>query len=104
MCEELNDAYGRANYISAALLLRAIINHVPPVFGVESFSEVVAQSSRSIKAILRRLNEDARPIADLHTHLLMRRNEQLPTKHQLEPYKGGFEVLIQEVIVKITEA
>jgi hypothetical protein len=104
MCEELNDAYGRANYISAALLLRAIINHVPPVFGVESFSEVVAQSSRSIKAILRRLNEDARPIADLHAHLLMRRNEQLPTKHQLEPYKGAFEVLIQEVIVKITEA
>jgi hypothetical protein len=34
----------------------------------------------------------------------MRRNEQLPTKNQLEPYKAAFEVLIQEVIVKLTEA
>ena len=104
ICEELNEAYARANYISAALLLRATINHVPAAFGVETFGEVVSQSGRSIKAILGRLNEDARPIADLHTHLLMRRNEQLPTKNQLEPYKAAFEVLIQEVIVKLTEA
>jgi hypothetical protein len=104
ICEELNDAYARANYISAALLLRATINHVPTAFGGETFGEVVAQSSRSIKAILGRLNEDARPIADLHTHLLMRRNEYLPSKNQLEPYKAAFEVLIQEVIIKLTEA
>jgi hypothetical protein len=104
ICEELNDAYARANYISAALLLRATINHVPTAFGVEMFGEVVAQSSRSIKAILGRLNEDARPIADLHTHLLMRRNDQLPSKNQLEPYKAAFELLIQEVIVKLSEA
>ena len=104
ICEELNEAYARANYISAALLLPASINHVPAVFGVETFGEVVSQSGRSIKAILGRLNEDARPIADLHTHLLMRRNEQLPTKNQLEPYKAAFEVLIQEVIVKLTVA
>jgi hypothetical protein len=67
ICEELNEVYARANYISAALLLRATINHVPAVFGVETFGEVVSQSGRSIKAILGRLNEDARPIADLHT-------------------------------------
>ncbi len=104
MCEELNDAYARGNYISAALLLRATINHVPAVFGSTTFAEVVAQSGRSIKAILARLNEDARPIADLHTHLLMRRSEQLPTKNQLEPYKAAFEVLIQEVIINLAEA
>lgn len=103
ICEELNEAYARANYISASLLLRATINHVPAVFGLETFAEVVSQSSRSIKAILGRLNEEARPIADMHTHLLMRRNEQLPTKNQLEPYKAAFEVLIQEVIVQLTE-
>lgn len=103
ICEELNDAYARGNYISASLLLRAAINHVPSVFGVDTFSNVVAQSGRSIKAILSRLNEDARPIADLHTHLLMRRREQLPTKNQLEPYKAAFEVLIQEVISSLAE-
>ena len=95
MCEELNDAYSRGNYISSALLLRAIINHVPPVFGKTTFSEVVAHSGRSVKGILARLNEEARPIADLHAHFLMRPAEHLPSKNQLEPYKAGFEVLVR---------
>ncbi len=102
MCEELNDSYVRANYIACALLIRAVLNHVPPVFGKERFSDVVGQSGRSIKAILKRLNEDARPIADLHTHILMRRKESLPSKSQIEPYKAAFEVLIQEIIVQLT--
>jgi len=101
MCEELNDAYARGNYISSALLLRAIINHVPPVFGANTFSEVVAHSGRSLKAILARLDEEARPIADLHTHFPMRPTEHLPTKNQLEPYKASLEVLIQEILVKL---
>jgi len=100
MCEELNDAYARGNYVSSALLLRAIINHVPSVFGASTFAEVISQAGRSVKAILARLNDDARPIADLHTHLLMRQTEHLPTKNQLEPYKATFEVLIQEVLTK----
>lgn len=104
MCEELNDAYARSNHISAVLLLRAIINHVPPVFGATTFSEVVAQSGRSVKNILSRLNDDARPIADLHTHILMRGNEHLPTKNQIEPYKASFEVLIQEIMGKLMPA
>jgi len=102
MCEELNDAYARGNFISSALLLRAIMNHVPPVFGATTLSEVVAHAGRSVKAILARLNEEARPIADLHTHFLMRRAEHLPTKNQLEPYKAGFEVLMQEVLVSLS--
>lgn len=102
MCEELNDAYARGNYISSALLLRAIMNHIPPVFGATTFSEVVAHAGRSVKAILARLNEEARPIADLHTHFLMRPTEHLPTKNQLEPYKASFEVLIQEVLVSVS--
>jgi hypothetical protein len=102
MCEELNNAYARGNYISSALLLRAIINHVPSVFGANTFSEVVSQAGRSIKAILARLNDDARPIADLHTHILMRQTEHLPTKNQLEPYKTSFEVLIHEVLARLS--
>jgi len=101
MCEELNDAYAQGNYISSALLLRAIINHVPSVFGANTFAEVVAHSGRSMKAILARLDEEARPIADLHTHFLMRSTEPLPTKNQLEPYKASFEVLIQEILVRL---
>lgn len=100
-CEELNDSYSRANYLAAVLLIRAVMNHVPPVFGCRTFSEVTAQSSKSLKAIFERLEDSARPIADLHTHALIRKRETLPTKHQVEPYKASFELLIQEVIIRV---
>ena len=102
-CEELNDSYGKANYLSCVLLVRAVMNHVPPIFGYETFSQVVAHSSRSVKAVLSHLEDQARPIADLHTHKLIRKKEQLPSKHQIEPYKPSFEILIQEIISKLHE-
>ena len=102
MCDELNDCYGRSNYISSILLLRAIMNHVPPIFGVTSFSQVVAHASRSTKNILEKLEDEARPIADLHTHILIRKKESYPSKNQVEPYKASFEILIQEIIIKLS--
>jgi hypothetical protein len=102
-CEELNDSYSRANYLACVLLIRAVMNHIPPIFNVEKFSQVVASSGKSIKAILAYLESQARPIADLHTHFLIREKEQIPTKDQVEPYKPSFEILIQEIIVKLTQ-
>jgi hypothetical protein len=97
-CEELNDAYRRGNYISCALLMRAVVNHVPPLFGKSTFSQVVAGAGRSVKAVLSRLEDEARPIADLHNHMTIRSREVIPTKHQVEPYKPAFEILIQEIL------
>ncbi len=102
-CEELNDAYSRANYFTCTLLIRAVMNHIPPIFGYQNFLQVVANSGKSIKKIFSLLEDQARPIADLHTHILIRSKEQLPTKHQIEPYKASFEILIQEIIVKLQE-
>lgn len=101
ICDELNDSYSRANYLSCALLIRAVMNHIPPIFNVETFSQIVANSGRSVKAVLSHLESQARPIADLHTHLLIRAKEQVPTKHQIEPYKPSFEILIQEIIARL---
>jgi hypothetical protein len=100
-CEELNDCYSRANYLASVLLIRAIMNHVPPIFNCRTFGEVTAQAGKSLKAIFERLEDSARPIADLHTHALIRKQEILPTKHQVEPYKASFELLIQEVLVRL---
>lgn len=101
MCEELNDAYARGKYISAVLLLRAVMNHIPPVFGAATFKEVASHSARSIKAVLSRLEDEARPIADLHTHKHIQKTEHVPTKNQIEPYKAAFEILIAEVIARL---
>jgi hypothetical protein len=99
-CEELNDTYRRGNYLACLLLLRAAMNHVPPIFGVQTFAQVVAGSGKSLKAILTRLEDEARPIADLHAHILIRTRELLPTKHQVDLYKASFEILIHEILAK----
>lgn len=99
-CEELEDAYRRGNLLSAALLIRAVMNHVPPVFGQQTFAQVVANASRSMKPMLERLEKEARLVADLHTHQLIRARESLPSRNQVEPYKGPFELLLQEVIAR----
>lgn len=101
MCEELNDSNARGNYIAAALLIRAVMNHVPPIFGAKSFKEVISQSSRSVKAVLARLDDEARPIADLHNHMHIRKAEHVPSKNQIEPCKAPFEILIAEVIARL---
>jgi hypothetical protein len=99
-CDELNDSYRRANYLTCALLIRAIMNHVPPIFGAQTFAQVVASSGKSIKSVLSRLEDEARPIADLHTHMHIRQRESLPSKNQIEPYKASFEILLQEILAK----
>jgi hypothetical protein len=100
-CEELNDSYRRGNYLACTLLMRAIMNHIPPIFGAQTFGQVISGSGRSVKAVLSRLEDEARPIADLHAHMLIRSRESLPTKHQVEPYKAAFEILVQEILAKV---
>jgi hypothetical protein len=99
-CEELNDTYRQGNYLACLLLIRAVMNHVPPIFGANTFAQVVAGSGKSVKAVLSHLEDDTRPIADLHNHILIRVRESLPTKHQVEPYKASFEILMHEILAK----
>jgi hypothetical protein len=82
------------------LLIRAVMNHVAPIFGEQTFAGVVASSGKSVKAILSRLEDGARPIADLHTHMHIRQRESLPSKNQIEPYKASFEILVQEIVAR----
>jgi hypothetical protein len=103
LVEELNMNYKFGNYLSSLLLLRAIINHIPPVFGYKTFSEYVSQANRSTKSILQKLEDEARPIADLHNHMTIRKFENIPSKNQIEPYKPSIEILINEIINKVEE-
>jgi len=100
-CEELNNSFSVGNYLASTLLLRAIINHVPPIFGHTTFSQVVSQASKSRKELFKLLEESARPVADLHTHDIIRHKEILPTKNQLEPFKPSLEFLLQEIVIEL---
>jgi hypothetical protein len=40
LCEEMNLAFQEECYFATAMLIRGVLDHVPPVFGVKTFSEV----------------------------------------------------------------
>ena len=103
-CEELNSSFNSGNYLASTLLLRALINHIPPIFGHTTFKQVVSQVSKSRSELFKPLEEKARDVADLHTHDVIRHKEILPTRNQLEPFKPSLEILLQEILVELQKS
>ena len=85
LCEEANTNYQGKCYAAVAMLTRAILDHVPPVFGQRSFDQVVANyaGGRSFKDSMEHLNEASRKVADALLHTPIRSSEVLPTVQQV---------------------
>ncbi|MGB7892723.1 MAG: hypothetical protein WCF82_12590 [Microcoleus sp.] len=73
LCEELNSNYSNENYYATAMLTRAIMDHVPPIFGKNNFTEVANNYSGgvSFKKLMKNLNDFQKNISDgiLHEHI-----------------------------------
>lgn len=73
LCEELNSNYSNENYYASAMLTRAIMDHVPPIFGKNNFTEVANNYSGgvSFKKLMKNLNDFQKNISDgiLHEHI-----------------------------------
>ncbi|HEY4789149.1 MAG TPA: hypothetical protein VIH57_24035 [Bacteroidales bacterium] len=95
-CEELNSVASNSNYASCAFLVRAIIDHVPPIFGAKSFTEFANSSNQSIKKSMLKLQESARNIADGLIHLQIRKKEALSTFTQVD-FRQEMDLLLGEV-------
>ena len=84
------------------MLLRTVLNHVPPVLGYDTFAEVAnnygsAKSQKSFKASMQRLQNSLRNIADMHLHSPIRSREDVPTATQVD-FAADLDVLLGEVI------
>ncbi len=98
LCEELNTAHANELNLATAMLLRAILDHVPPIFSKASFKEVASgYSGKSFKDTMQHLENGARKIADSHLHLQVRKKEVLPTSLQVN-FSQYLDVLLAEVI------
>jgi hypothetical protein len=103
-CEEINSAYGLQCYYATAMLIRGLLDHVPPVFGLKTFSEVVnnyAGGGRSFKETMHHLENASRKVGDAHLHMPVRKSETLPTAQQVNCGQQ-LDVLLSE-IVRITQ-
>lgn len=97
-CEELNLVYVNGCYLSVAMLVRAIMDHVPPIFGFKTFNEVVNnyKSPKSFKDSMCHLEGSCRKIADSFLHTQIREKEVLPNSTQVN-FSNDLDVLLSEI-------
>lgn len=103
LCEELNIVSREECYFATAALTRALVDHVPPLFGKKNFSEVANNyaGARSFREAMEHLDSAAKKVADGHLHTQIRKSETLPTAQQVN-FASGLDVLLSE-IVRITQ-
>jgi hypothetical protein len=104
LCEELNTAFQEEGYFATAMLTRGLLDHVPPVFGFKTFSEVAnnyAGGGKSFKETMQHLENAARKVADAHLHIPIRKSETLPTAQQVN-CSQQLDMLLSEM-VRITK-
>lgn len=99
LVEELNIAHENDCHMSTAMLVRAITDHVPPIFGCKNFAEVANnyQGGKSFRGSMQNLEKSLRHIADAHLHVQIRASEVLPTGPQVD-FRADLDVLLGEVV------
>jgi hypothetical protein len=99
MCEELNSTWRELDHHATAMLVRSIMDHVPPIFGVATFVQVGSNyaGSRSFKESMSAFESSARKIADAHLHTQIRRTEVLPTSVQVN-FSQQLDMLLSEIV------
>jgi hypothetical protein len=103
LCEELNIANENDCHMSIAMLVRTIIQHVPPVFSKRNFDEVTTEyGGSSLRESLAILNNTSRTIANQHLHTTIRRTEILPNATQVD-FRAHLDVLLGEIVRRTTE-
>jgi hypothetical protein len=103
LCEELNTAYQEGCYLATAMLTRALLDHVPPVFAKNTFTEVASNygGGKSFRDAMQHLENASRKIADSILHTPIRKSEILPTAQQVNCAQQ-LDLLLSEII-RITQ-
>ena len=98
LLHELNSAARSNNYLSVAFLVRAVIDHVPPIFGLRTFIEVVNnyRASASLKRHMEHLQKSLRNVADAYLHETIRSREELPHFSQVD-FRSALDHVLGEV-------
>ncbi|MBP9759915.1 MAG: hypothetical protein KBD24_00940 [Candidatus Pacebacteria bacterium] len=102
LCQELNDNYSLENYLACGMIIRSILDHVPPIFGKKNFEEVCSNyGTKSFKDIVKPLQDSSKKIADSYLHTQIRGKETLPTKTQIS-YQPNLDYLLNEIVTVIS--
>lgn len=105
LCIEINNASASGSWLSLGMCVRALMNHIPPLFFPSAqsptFSQVAGQAPTSIKKSMTAL-ESWRPIPDWVNHNPIRKRVSLPKPQQMD-VRPHLDVLLGYVIEKLHE-
>lgn len=100
LCSELNIVWSNdgATY-AIAMLVGAIVDHVPPIFGATNFNQVAENyaGTSSFKGSMQHLNRSMRNIADGILHEQIRQREALPSPQQVD-FRQDLDRLLGEIV------
>ncbi|MCK4947821.1 MAG: hypothetical protein KAS46_05570 [Candidatus Aureabacteria bacterium] len=99
MCEELNTVYQHRCYMAVVMLVRGILDHVPPIFSTKTFGEIANNysGSKSFKDAMHHLENFSRKVADSYLHEQIRKKESLPTATQVN-FSPQIDLLLAEIV------
>ena len=98
ICNEMNNCLKMENFFALGCLQRMLIDHIPPVFGFKTFTEVTNNyGSKSFKAHMTHLEKSLRKISDSYLHQTIRKAEILPNIKTVD-FSSDIDVLLGETI------
>ncbi len=102
LCEELNIANEQRLFFAVGTLVRALLDHIPPIFDQSNFSGVANNykakgKDQSFKASMDHLDKSMRKIVDTILHSHITKSETLPNATQID-CKRDLDRLLEEVV------
>lgn len=99
LLQEINLAHVNEMHMATAMLVRAVADHVAPILGCRTFSEVANNytAPRSFSDQMKHLDGSMRKVADMHLHQQVRKSEVLPSSAQVD-FKAALDVLLAEIL------
>ncbi len=99
LLHEINVSSINQLHLSIAMQVRAVMDHVPPMFNCKNFQEISNNysGSKSFKKSMQSLQNSLRNVADAFLHTQIRDAEVLPTANQVD-FKADLDVLLSEIV------
>jgi integrase len=96
---QINQAYDSNMNFTVGILVRAFIDHIPPIFNCKNFAEVANNynGTSSFKKLMKKLQDSLRNISDSFLHIQIRKNEELPSHNQVN-FIPEMDALLSEII------
>jgi hypothetical protein len=104
LCEELNINFSGKCCLGTIMITRAILDHVPPIFGCSTFSAITAENSSSdaLKQAVRTLSDGFVKIAGRYLDRQIKGIEPLPAINQVD-FSEEIDILLAEIIGRLSD-